>query len=148
MGEKDAFPPVKLTGIGASKGVAVGPVYVHACRESKPERESISEAELECFQGAVEAVATKLSEIRDRLGESTEAAIFDAHVEMARDPELEERVRNLESPEAAVLAVGEEGPGELPRHPGLRTHGPGGALDVLAPRRRHLSGGVIWSGSC
>ena len=38
--------------------------------------------------------------------------IFEFHVEMAEDPELasavEERIRNLQSPEAAVLAVGEE----------------------------------------
>ena len=45
-------------------------------------------------------------------GNEDEAGIFDAHAEMAEDPELhsevEERVRNLESPEAAVFAVGEE----------------------------------------
>jgi phosphoenolpyruvate-protein phosphotransferase (PTS system enzyme I) len=45
-------------------------------------------------------------------GSEKEAGIFDAHVEMAEDPEfqseVEERVRGLESPEAAVLAVGEE----------------------------------------
>jgi phosphotransferase system enzyme I (PtsI) len=60
-------------------------------------------------------VTRKLSETHDRLEESDdeeEAAIFDAHIEMAQDPELssevEERVRNLSSPEAAVLAVGED----------------------------------------
>jgi phosphoenolpyruvate-protein phosphotransferase (PTS system enzyme I) len=60
-------------------------------------------------------VSKELSETRERLREATgeeEAAIFDAHVELARGPELssevEERVRNLVSPEAAVLAVGEE----------------------------------------
>jgi phosphotransferase system enzyme I (PtsI) len=49
--------------------------------------------------------------LRER-GSEKEAEIFDAHVEMAEDPEfqseVEERVRGLESPEAAVLAVGEE----------------------------------------
>ncbi len=119
MAENDTSKPVKLAGVGASEGAVVGPAFVHVSGELEPERESIPEdeveAELERFQGAVETVAEKLSETRDRLMESgseEEAAIFDAHVELARDPELssgvEERVRDLTSPEAAVLAVGEE----------------------------------------
>jgi phosphoenolpyruvate-protein kinase (PTS system EI component) len=54
----------------------------------------------------------KLSETADRLRESggeEEAGIF-AHVEMAEDPELhsgvKDRVRNLESPEAADARAG------------------------------------------
>jgi phosphoenolpyruvate-protein phosphotransferase (PTS system enzyme I) len=109
--------PVKVKGVGASEGVAVGPAFVHAGEE--PERQQISEAdveeELEGFRRAVEAVVARLSETARRLsasGNEDEAAIFEAHVELAGDPELasgvEERVRDLESPEAAVLAVGEE----------------------------------------
>ena len=109
----------RIAGVAASEGVAVGPVFVHARRELEPERENISEdkveEELARFQSAVEAVVQKLSETAERLRESRsekEAGIFDAHVEMAEDPEfhseVEERVRNLTSPEAAVLAVGEE----------------------------------------
>jgi phosphotransferase system enzyme I (PtsI) len=109
----------RLTGVGASEGVVVGPVFVHAGGEPEPERESISkdvvEKELEGFRRAVEVVISSLSETAERLsasGNEDEAAIFEAHVEMAQDPELqsevEERVRALESPEAAVLAVGEE----------------------------------------
>ena len=119
MGERGVSEPVKLVGVGASEGAVVGPAFVHFAGELKPERESISkdevENELERFRRAVETVSKKLSETRDRLRETAgeeEAAIFDAHVELARDPELssevEERVRNLVSPEAAVLAVGEE----------------------------------------
>jgi phosphoenolpyruvate-protein phosphotransferase (PTS system enzyme I) len=119
MGERRVSEPVKLVGVGASEGAVVGPAFVHFAGELRPERESISkgevEKELERFRGAVETVSKKLSETRDRLREAAgeeEAAIFDAHVELARDPELssevEERVRNLVSPEAAVLAVGEE----------------------------------------
>jgi phosphoenolpyruvate-protein phosphotransferase len=85
----------------------------------EPERDRITldevEAELQRFREAVEAVAGSLSEAGDTLrasGSEEEAGIFDFHVEMAEDPELasavEERVRNLQSPEAAVLAVGEE----------------------------------------
>jgi phosphotransferase system enzyme I (PtsI) len=111
--------PVKVKGVGASEGVAVGPAFVHAGEEPEPERQQISEAdveeELEGFRLAVEAVVARLSETARRLsasGNEDEAAIFEAHVELAGDPELasgvEERVRDLESPEAAVLAVGEE----------------------------------------
>ncbi len=110
---------MRLVGVGASEGTVVGPVSVHVAGRLKPERENIREdeieAELERFQEAIEAVVRKLSETRDRLKESAgeeDAAIFDAHIEMTQDPELssevEERVRNLTSPEAAVLAVGEE----------------------------------------
>jgi phosphoenolpyruvate-protein phosphotransferase len=109
----------RITGVGASEGVAVGPVFVHAGGEPEPERQRIPEdaveEELGRFRQAVEAVVARLSETAERLGASgneNEAAIFEAHVEMAEDPELatgvEERVRDLQSPEAAVLAVGEE----------------------------------------
>jgi phosphoenolpyruvate-protein phosphotransferase (PTS system enzyme I) len=109
----------RLTGVGASDGVAVGPAFVYSPGELEPERKKISEdaveEELGRFGRAVEAVVARLSETSERLSESgseEEAAIFEAHVELAEDPELaegvEERVRHLESPEAAVLAVGEE----------------------------------------
>jgi phosphoenolpyruvate-protein phosphotransferase (PTS system enzyme I) len=110
---------VRLNGVAASEGVAVGPAFVHVPRELKPERESISkdavEEELGHFQSAVENVTRKLSETAERLregGSESEAGIFEAHVEMAEDPEfqsdVEERVRDLTSPEAAVISVGEE----------------------------------------
>jgi phosphotransferase system enzyme I (PtsI) len=114
----------KLTGVGASEGVAVGPAFVHSPGELEPERKNIPEeaieAELERYRRAVEAVVARLSETSERLsgsGSEEEAAIFEAHIELAEDPELaegvEERVRNLMSPEAAVLAVGEDYAGEL-----------------------------------
>ena len=110
---------MKLTGIGASEGVAVGPVFVHVAGKLEPERARIEEGEVEKeigrFHGAVEAVVEKLGETRDRLAEGggeEEAGIFDAHIELAEDPELssgvEKRVRGLQSPESAVLEVGEE----------------------------------------
>jgi phosphoenolpyruvate-protein phosphotransferase (PTS system enzyme I) len=110
---------VKLDGVAASEGVTVGPAFVHVPHEPKPERETITEEvveeELKHFRNAVEAVVRELSETAERLkegGSEKEAGIFEAHAEMAEDPEfqseVEERVRSLESPEAAVLAVGEE----------------------------------------
>src|SRR5919112_2916553 len=109
----------RLAGVAASEGVAVGPAFVHVSKELKPERENISEVEVEeelgRFQSAVEAVAKKLSATAEEMregGSEKEAGIFEAHVEMAEDPEfqseVEERVKNLESPEAAVISVGEE----------------------------------------
>ena len=111
--------PVKLTGVGASEGVVVGPAFVHAAGKLEPTRKTIPEnsveEELKRFRSAVEDVVRRLSETASQLRDSGSeggAEIFEAHVELAEDPELtsevEERVRDLESPEAAVLAVGEE----------------------------------------
>jgi phosphoenolpyruvate-protein phosphotransferase len=99
--------------------VAVGPAFVPQTGRPEPERTSIDEGEVEVelrrFRGAVEVVVGRISETADGLRESgneDEAGIFDFHAEMAQDPELDsavnERVKNLESPEAAVLAAGEE----------------------------------------
>jgi phosphoenolpyruvate-protein phosphotransferase len=110
---------VKLTGIGASEGVAVGPAFAPRTGRPEPERDRITEVEVEPelqrFRDAVGAVVSRLSETIDGLrqsGNEDEAGIFEFHVEMAEDPELasavEERVGNLQSPEAAVLAAGEE----------------------------------------
>src|SRR5215204_5488683 len=110
---------MKVTGVGASEGVAVGPAFIHTGGKPEPERQKISvdavDEELGRFWRAIGAVVAKLSETAGRLeasGNENQAAIFEAHVEFAEDPELtsgvEKRVRDLQSPEAAVLAVGEE----------------------------------------
>src|SRR5215204_5504944 len=110
---------LKLDGVAASEGAALGRAFVHVPHELKLERESISkdavEDELKRFKNAIEAVVRDLSDTAERLregGSESEAGIFEAHDEMAEDPEfqegVEERVRNLESPEAAVISVGEE----------------------------------------
>jgi phosphoenolpyruvate-protein phosphotransferase (PTS system enzyme I) len=114
----------RLTGIGVSEGVTVGPVFAHAGAEFEPGRKNILEEaveeELARFHRAIESVGRRLSERAHELRESgreEEAGIFEFHAEMADDPELasavEEHVRNLESPEAAVLAVGEQHAGDL-----------------------------------
>jgi len=116
--------PVELSGVGASDGIAVGPAYTHLEAGIEPERTRIPEGsfdeELARFGAAVEAVAGRLREtgenLKGTLGEE-EAAIFEVHAEMADDPELlsgvEGRLRDLESPESAVLGVGEEYAREL-----------------------------------
>lgn len=119
MVEKGVGETLRMEGVAASEGVAIGPVFVHDPGVLKPERETIPEdsveEEISRFEAAVEAVVPKLSETAEKMreaGNEDEAAIFDAHIELAQDPELSEgvaeRVRNLESPESAVLAVGEQ----------------------------------------
>ncbi|ABG04694.1 phosphoenolpyruvate--protein phosphotransferase [Rubrobacter xylanophilus DSM 9941] len=111
--------PLKLSGVAASEGVAVGPAYVYAPRGPRPAGnvpEGAVEEEISRFRRAVEAVRERLSETAARLreaGSGEEAAIFEAHAEIAGDPELaaevERRVREgREGAGAAVLAVGEE----------------------------------------
>jgi phosphoenolpyruvate-protein phosphotransferase len=63
----------------------------------------------------VQAVVVKLNETADDLrerGNDDEAGIFEAHIEMAEDPEFGDevvaKVEGLQSPEAAALEVGEE----------------------------------------
>lgn len=80
----------KLTGVAASEGVAIGPVFVHDPGELKPERETISEGtveeELARFEAAAETVVAKLSETAEKMreaGNEDEAAIFDAHIELS-----------------------------------------------------------------
>ncbi len=110
---------LKLDGVAASEGVALGPAFVHAPVELKPEREAIPEGqeeeELGRLRSAVGIVVKKLYATAEEMregGNEGEAGIFEAHAEMAEDPEflseVEERVRGLQSPEGAVLAVGEE----------------------------------------
>ena len=84
-----------LTGIAASPGVAVGPVF-----RLEPEELAVREAEIEqCdvepeiakFRGALDASRRDLTAIRDgiaaELGED-EARIYDAHLLILEDPEM------------------------------------------------------------
>jgi phosphoenolpyruvate-protein phosphotransferase (PTS system enzyme I) len=143
---------VKLTGIGASEGVAVGPAFVPASGRPEPERDRITEgeveAELQRFRDAVETVAGRLSETGERLrasGSEDEAGIFEFHVEMAEDPELasavEERIRNLQSPEAAVLAVGEDYAAEFAAMDEYMAARADDVRDVAGQISAHLMGG-------
>src|SRR3712207_5536495 len=90
---------VKLDGVAASEGVAVGPAFVHLPTEPEPERETIPkeavEEELKRFREAVESVVRHLSETAERLregGSEKEAGIFEAHAEMAEDPEFHSEI--------------------------------------------------------
>jgi phosphotransferase system enzyme I (PtsI) len=91
----------RLSGVAASEGVAVGPVFVHLARELKPERETISRARSRRSWGASgppsrpsrrssSATAEKMREG----GSEKEAGIFEAHAEMAETPSSSPRSRN------------------------------------------------------
>lgn len=110
---------VRLDGVAASEGVAVGPAFVHAPAALEAERSTIEKGAIEeekgRFRDAVERVVAKLGETAEELrgrGNEEEAGIFEAHVEIAEDPEFGDevlaRVDGAQSPEAAVLEVGEE----------------------------------------
>ena len=110
---------MKLTGVPAAPGLAIGPVFVLAPVDDSPSRERIEEPEVEreisVFNTAAGRVAERLKGDAVRLreeGREDAAGVLEAHAELAGDPELaeavEERVRSLASSEAAVLASGEE----------------------------------------
>ena len=61
----------RLTGVAASEGVAIGPVFVHNPGEFEVRRQTIAEgtaqAEIERFEAAVRAVVPKLSQTAHKL---------------------------------------------------------------------------------
>jgi phosphotransferase system enzyme I (PtsI) len=90
---------VKFTGIAASPGVGVGPIY-------RLEREELAvrdtpvpaggiEREIERFHAALEASRADLTSIRDRIARElseAEAEIYSAHLLIVDDPELQQAV--------------------------------------------------------
>ncbi|MCJ7841714.1 hypothetical protein MUB24_12565 [Lederbergia sp. NSJ-179] len=92
-----------LTGIAASNGIAIGKAYLFIQPDLSFEKIAISDAEEEInrLYSALNAAKSDLEFIRQQtikiLGEE-EAAIFDAHLLVLRDPELltaiTERIRN------------------------------------------------------
>ena len=90
---------MRFDGIGASAGIGVGPAWVLvpedlAVREFTVPPDRI-EAEIGLFERALAASRRDVTQIRDgiakELGEN-EAAIYDAHLMMLDDPDLEETV--------------------------------------------------------
>jgi phosphotransferase system enzyme I (PtsI) len=90
---------VKFTGIPASPGIGVGPVYLIVAQEYAVKDFPIAadrvEAEIAFFEQALEASRRDLAQIRDgiaaELGEQ-EAAIYEAQMMMVDDPELRRAV--------------------------------------------------------
>ena len=110
---------MKLTGIAAAPGLAVGPVFVHTPQEHATTEERIPESEvpgeLALLEEAVSRLTERLIRDRERLqseGRHEAVEILEAHAELAQDPELmeavEEKIRSHKSAHAAVLEAGGE----------------------------------------
>ncbi|MGL5295765.1 MAG: phosphoenolpyruvate-utilizing N-terminal domain-containing protein, partial [Culicoidibacterales bacterium] len=96
---------MKLTGIGASKGIAIAKVYKFeqpVLNVAKVENANV-EAELARLQDATTKSAADLERLRENarvsLGED-KAQIFDAHLLMLNDPEMMSGVENKIKAEA------------------------------------------------
>ena len=107
---------LKRTGIGASPGIAIGPVYLHSATlpDVTPRLVSDPSAEIENLARSESAVRKRLEGLAEQHGEdSAEAEVIGAHLLMLEDPEFTGEIRSLiESEslcaEAATVQVTEE----------------------------------------
>lgn len=104
----------RIQAIAASAGIALGPAFLHRPLDLTVRRRQGADpaAEWQCYQDAAQTALAELTALRAKatveVGEA-EAAIFDAHAMILRDPELDEElraeIRRGASAEAAVEAV-------------------------------------------
>lgn len=91
---------MKLKGIGASNGIAIAKVFelVEAHIEIKDTKISDINAEQAKVDKAIAKAITEIESVKEKalknLGEH-EAAVFDAHIQVAADPSLAEEVKNM-----------------------------------------------------
>ena len=103
-------------GIGASPGIAIGPVYLHSATlpDITPRLVTDAAAEVEKLDGGEATVRERLENLQAMHGEgSEEAEVIGAHLLMLEDPEFTGEIRSIietESlcAEAATLQVTEE----------------------------------------
>ncbi len=91
---------MKLYGIGASKGIAIGPVFKFNREKIKIDSSKIEdiEKEIEKFEDAVEQSIIEINKIRYKTVKNIDenhGAIFDAHIEILKDPELHKETKDL-----------------------------------------------------
>jgi phosphoenolpyruvate-protein phosphotransferase len=89
---------VILKGVPASPGIAIGPAFRYAQHSPQVERRVVADPEEEWkrLEAALSTAAGQLEELKVRAAQSAgeeEAAIFDAHLLILRDPTLLESVR-------------------------------------------------------
>ena len=112
---------MERTGIGASPGIAIGPVYLHSSSlpEVVPRRVDDPDQEVESLESAETVVRERLEGLQETHGEgSEEAEVIGAHLLLLEDPEFTGEIRSLiESEslcaEAATVRVTEESAGML-----------------------------------
>ncbi len=124
LAEAKAAEPVldgTLRGVAAADGAVVGPAFAYVLKPILPLRERIAEgevaAELDKFDAAVASVCESLSQDHDKVTDRhdpvapTEDQIMAALVQLARDPEfldpVRERIRQGQDAVFAVQAVGQ-----------------------------------------
>ena len=108
-------------GIGASPGIAIGPVYLHSSTlpDIAPRLVADAAVEIEKVNRAEEAVRSRLEGLQEHHGaDSEEAEVIGAHLLMLEDPEFTGEIRLLiESDslcaEAATLRITEDSAGML-----------------------------------
>jgi phosphoenolpyruvate-protein phosphotransferase len=95
---------MRLTGVAAAPGIAIGPAWRHAETGGEPPLPDIRAA-----AGRAAAELTALAERVRAAGRAEEAAIFEAQAMMAEDPTLledaERRAAGLTDPDAIAAAV-------------------------------------------
>ena len=107
---------IERTGIGASPGIAIGPVYLHASGlpDITPRTVDDAGAELRTLARSEALVRSRLEGLQEAHGEgSEEAAVIGAHLLLLEDPEFAGEIRELIEletvcVEAAILQVTEE----------------------------------------
>ncbi|MDE0673859.1 MAG: phosphoenolpyruvate--protein phosphotransferase [bacterium] len=112
---------IERTGIGASPGIAIGPVYLHSSTlpDIVPRRVERPDEEVESLTRAEAVVRERLEGLQALHGEgSEEAEVIGAHLLLLEDPEFTGEIRSLirsESlcAEAATVRVTEESAGML-----------------------------------
>ncbi|MFW5941716.1 MAG: phosphoenolpyruvate--protein phosphotransferase [Chloroflexota bacterium] len=90
----------QLSGLGASPGIAIGPVFRYEKQRLRAEKVHVDDpaAERAALQAALEQAASELEALRARTAQDAgaeEAAIFEAQGLFLEDPELLQQVRTL-----------------------------------------------------
>jgi phosphoenolpyruvate-protein phosphotransferase len=90
----------KLIGLAAAPGIAMGPAFLYRRKVLQAERYFVDDAngELAKLDAALTQAEADLAALTQRAREQVgkeDAAIFEAQAAMARDPELQDRVRTL-----------------------------------------------------
>ena len=112
---------IERTGIGASPGIAIGPVHLHSSSlpEVVPRRVDDPDREVESLERAEAVVRERLEGLQETHGEgSEEAEVIGAHLLLLEDPEFTGEIRSLIKgdslcAEAATVRVTEESAGML-----------------------------------
>ncbi len=91
---------MKIHGVAASEGIAIAKAFVMEHVELDYEKKSVSDPlkELKQLEEAIDQSEKELKVIRDKTAETMDeehAMIFDAHIQILRDPEIASQVKEM-----------------------------------------------------